>query len=63
MTGAVESRWHNYIHPETLFLMEMRALRPIDFVIRIARLECAVFLPLSFFVEYFFEGCNQPLGL
>lgn len=48
MTGVVESRKHNYIHPEILFLMEMRALRPIDFVIRIARLECAVFPPLSF---------------
>lgn len=61
MTVAVESQRHNYIHPKTLFLMEMRALQPIDFVIRIARLECAVFSSVIF-VEYHFERCNQPSG-
>lgn len=61
MTGVAESHRHNYIHPETLFLMEMRAIRPIDFVIRIARLACAVFSSVIF-VEYHFERCNQPSG-
>lgn len=59
MTAVVESQRNNYIHPETLFLMEMRVLRPIDFVIRIACLERAV-VSSVIFVEYHFERCNQP---
>lgn len=47
MIAVGESHGHNHIHPKTLFLMEMRELRPIDFVIRIACLEYTVF-PLSF---------------
>lgn len=43
MTGVAESQRHNYIHPKILILMEIRALRLIDFVIRIVRLESAVF--------------------
>lgn len=61
MIALGESQKHSYIHPETLFLMEMRALRPIDFVIRIARLEYVVFSSVIF-VEYPFERCNQPSG-
>lgn len=61
MIAVGESQRHSSIHPETLFLMEMRALRPIDFVIRIARLEYAVFSSVIF-VEYPFERCNQPSG-
>jgi len=61
MIAMGESQRHNYIHPETLFLMEMRALRPIDFVIRIARLEYVVFSSVIF-PEYPFEHCNQPAG-
>lgn len=61
MTGVAESQRHNYIHREILVLMEMRALRPIDFVIRIARLQCAVFSSVIF-VEYHSERCNQPSG-
>lgn len=61
MIAVGESQKHGYIHPETLFLMEMRALRPIDFVIRTSRLEYAVFSSVIF-VEYPFERCNQPSG-
>lgn len=43
MTSVVESHRHKYIYPETPFLMEMRKLRPIDFVIRMVCLKCAVF--------------------
>lgn len=61
MIAVVESHRRNSIHPKSLFLMEMRAPRPIDFVIRIARLEYAVFSSVIF-VAYHFEHCNQPSG-
>lgn len=61
IAAVVESHRHDHIHPEPLFLMEMRALRPIDLVIRVARREHAVFSSVIF-VEYHSERRNQPTG-
>lgn len=63
MTGVVDSRRHDLINLETLFLMEMRALHSIDFAIRIARLKCARFslFPITF-EQYHFERGNQASG-